>query len=142
MNEHVGASFGLSVLIVLFFTVALYQPDKAPGPKAPVVGSKTAEVAKKTQTEPRAIATRSGPSPKTSAQTVSQRVALHSPRLIEASPGPPGAFTAARAGERLEDVAQRVYGDKGSTVRLWKANRDRLEREDEPLRTGMLVRTP
>ena len=142
MNEHVGASFGLSVLIVLFFTVALYQPDKVPSSKGPAADSKTAEVAKKARTEPQAVAAGPGPSPKIPAQTVSQRVALPSPRLIEASPGPPGAFTAARSGERLEDVARRVYGAKGSTTRLWKANRDRLVREDEPLRTGMLVRTP
>ena len=27
MNENVGASFGLSVLIVVFFAVVLYQPE-------------------------------------------------------------------------------------------------------------------
>jgi hypothetical protein len=30
MNQNVGASFGLSVLVVLFFAVALYQPDRPP----------------------------------------------------------------------------------------------------------------
>jgi hypothetical protein len=37
MNQNVTASFGLSVLIVVFFAVALYQPDPPP-PKA-VAGS-------------------------------------------------------------------------------------------------------
>lgn len=38
MNQNVGASFALSVLTVLFFAVALYQPDK-PGAASPILPS-------------------------------------------------------------------------------------------------------
>ena len=145
MNENVGASFGLSVLVVLCFAVALYQPDppagKLPTPKPAGRPLKSVGVAKQTP----AHAT-SEPKPSPPSKTL--RPVSHP--LVEAglkvaettSPGPRGAFTAARAGERLEDVARRVYGIEGFAERLWKANRDLLDNANDPLRTGMLVRTP
>lgn len=145
MNENVGASFGLSVLVVLCFAVALYQPDRPPGkshtakPAGPPLKSVTA--AKKT---PAYVATEPKPSPPSKTlRPVSYPVVGVSPTVAETTlPVPRGAFTAARAGERLEDVARRVYGIKGSAERLWKANRDLIDNAEVELRTGMLVRTP
>ena len=41
MNRHVGASFTLSVLIVVFFAVALYRPDP---PRSPAPASTESRV--------------------------------------------------------------------------------------------------
>lgn len=143
MNENVGASFGLSLLVVFFFAVALYQPDKPaaePRAKPPVktatetaVVAKPIRVAAKTPTRTRA----------TPARQVSRRVVEETSKRVETAPsGPRGAFTSVRDGERLEDVALRVYGEAGSVDKLWKANRDLVDRADQPLKAGMLVRTP
>jgi nucleoid-associated protein YgaU len=59
-----------------------------------------------------------------------------------APPEPRGAFTQARAGETLDDVAVRVYGTADAARSLWLANRDLLDRADAPLRPGTLLRTP
>ena len=55
---------------------------------------------------------------------------------------PRGAFTRVRAGETLAAIAARVYGNEDAAEGLWMANRDLLEREDAPLYTGALLRTP
>ena len=145
MNENVGASFGLSVLVVLCFAVALYQPDppaeKLPAAKPAGRPLKSGTVAKKT---PAYVVSEPKPSPPSKTlRPVSHHVAKENLKVAETtSPGPGGAFTEARAGERLEDVARRVYGIEGFAERLWKANRDLLDNANDPLRTGMLVRTP
>lgn len=53
-------------------------------------------------------------------------------------------FALAEAGETLADVARRLYGSgsRESTEWLWRANRDLVSRVDEPLRGGMVLRTP
>ncbi len=165
MNENVGASFGLSVLVVLFFAVALYHPDKpssragvkaAPAevaearPPDEAVAPHTRSTTKETREAPSLPPPRSVPVPTAKVVTGPGRgVTPAAPgravsrRVVEPGPaGPRGAFTSARAGERLEDVARRVYGSEMARERLWKANRDLIDGPDRPLRTGMLVRTP
>src|SRR4051794_34180845 len=44
MNRNVGASFGLSVLTVLFFAVVLYQPARPPTPPTPAPAQDAAVV--------------------------------------------------------------------------------------------------
>ena len=147
MNENVGASFGLSVLIVLCFAVALYQPDRATGKpqasKPEKLASKSVRVSKQ---PPAFVATEPNRTPLSKTiRPVSQQAIEKNLKVAEGgSSGPRGAFTTARAGEKLEDVARRVYGIEGSAERLWKANRDLIDNASskEPLRTGMLVRTP
>jgi nucleoid-associated protein YgaU len=53
-----------------------------------------------------------------------------------------GPFTAVRDGESLEQVAQRVYGDRAAVGHLLAANRDQIENPDAPLQAGQPLRTP
>jgi hypothetical protein len=167
MNRNVVASFGLSVFVVLFFAVILYQPESSPPPLAatqpvePVEAhppSQPAANARATApTVPRDVATTAGPR---APSAIASRSDVF-PRPRKAAPGrngptvppPPnkrptildetrGAFTQARAGETLGDVARRVYGSRDGIERLWLANRDLLDRPDGPLHAGTLLRTP
>ena len=45
-------------------------------------------------------------------------------------------------GEKLVDVAIRVYGSPEATLKLWRANRDQLSSVDAPVSEGWLLRTP
>ena len=75
---------------------------------------------------------------------------LPAPATKEAMPGQPmrsrprplGSITIIEKGERLVDVAIRIYGSAEATSRIWKANRDRLASIDAPLSEGWLLRTP
>jgi hypothetical protein len=51
-------------------------------------------------------------------------------------------MTRTREGETLADVALRVYGSADRANLLWLANRDFLDRRDDPLRAGTPLRTP
>lgn len=55
---------------------------------------------------------------------------------------PQHAFTTVASGEQLQDVARRVYGTADAADRLWRANRDTLNRPDSPVEPGTLLRTP
>ncbi len=63
---------------------------------------------------------------------------LPSPRPVT----PRSSITIIAKGERLVDVAIRVYGSAEATVKLWRANRDRLTNVDEPVSEGWMLRTP
>jgi hypothetical protein len=52
------------------------------------------------------------------------------------------SFAVVQAGEKLRDVATRVYGSADATEELWRANRDRVSMVDSPLPPGTLLRTP
>ena len=157
MNRHVGASFTLSILIVGFFAVALYQPDSPPAPSpgpGPSAAPPTAP-----ETLPGTVATTPEPTP--SEMPRPEPSAAIAPRAVSAPlapapaavkvqtasrragpPPPRSAFTEARDGEALADVALRVYGSADAARTLWMANRDLIETRDAPLRAGMLLRTP
>lgn len=55
---------------------------------------------------------------------------------------PRASFTIVEPGERLVDVASRVYGTPEAAATLWRANRDRLRGVDAPVAAGLLIRTP
>lgn len=191
MNQNVTASFGLSVLIVVFFAVVLYQPDPPPpvpkpesrasvsvrsesppaaepvaAPPAPIVRATTPpaeavplpavpvapvavrpreRVATEVPVARRPSAPGSGAAvasaPRSGDATVT-RVAARRPAPVVVEREPRGAFTQARAGESLTDVANRVYGSADAAQTLWMANRDILDRADATLRPGTLLRTP
>ena len=138
MNENVGASFGLSVLVVLFFAVVLYHPDQprpapVPAPVASAVEPVEAHPPESPPQASRADADRVA----VVARPVSRRVARP---LTPVEPR--GAFTKVREGESLADVARRVYGEGDTLKRLWAANRDLLDNVDAPVDPGSVLRTP
>ncbi len=140
MNENVGASFGLSFLIVGFFAVALYQPDKPPPPVAAVPAASPVEPVEAHPPEAvtvRPVAAR----PRERAATVARPVS-HRPTREVVRLEPRGVFTRVRDGETLADVALRVYGAESASGNLWAANRDLLDRPDAPLSAGSVLRTP
>lgn len=175
MSRHVGASFALSVLVVGFFAIVLYQPEpeplssQAPGSLAP----------EPVRCSPAAPAPRAHPAsgvplpeiPTTPAPSAPEIPVEPSPGVSEATPDPPereakvaipsgtpprvgavsrtravpaprSAFTVVGDGESLDDVALRVYGTREESRRLWRANRDLIDRKGASLRAGMLLRTP
>ena len=89
MNQNVGASFGLSVLTVVFFAVVLYQPDrKAPLPPAggsSVASAKPVEALPPPE-PPRPAMARVSPEPP----------ALTEPLSLAAVPAPPAPSSTGR----------------------------------------------
>lgn len=159
MNQNVGASFTLSVLLVVFFAVVLYQPDsprtprvttapvvpiEAHPPEAPVAvgapsSSRDAGLAAVREIARRIPLAR----PETSVAVNSRQSASRPPEPAHPFAFEPrGVFTVVREGETLSDVARRVYGGEFDANSLWTANRDVLDREDSPLRPGTMLRTP
>ena len=155
MNENVGASFGLSVLVVVFFAVALFEPE----------GGRPQRTAGETSAEPEPVeahppvpeptrieapqAARPGPVAMTKRAIPVAKKAnppVVAARRVEpkslAPRAPAGPFTEALSGETLEDVAWRVYGSDRAVESLRKANRDLMRGEDVPLVAGALIRTP
>jgi nucleoid-associated protein YgaU len=51
-------------------------------------------------------------------------------------------FTTLGPGETLGDVARRVYGAPEFAPELWRANRDQVDRLDQVLPAGTVLRTP
>ena len=91
--------------------------------------------------------------PKPSVQAVSERSLAFHPTMAPppplASPRPlptpdvvRSTVTVAEPGERLVDVAIRIYGSAAAVEKLWRANRDRLANRGSPLIDGWLLRTP
>ncbi len=109
MDRRPLLSIPLSIAIVGFFALALYQPARKPPP----AGAETAARAAPPAT----------------------RAGLERPR---------GAvdFTVVRVGETLEDVAERVYGQRAAAPAIVRANRDVLARGVAALEAGALLRTP
>jgi hypothetical protein len=160
MNQHLVASYSLSVMIVVLFAIALYRADPPSQPlrTQPVASKTKADSGSTTRsdgkpsiagTEPRAepsVASKveaiRGPvvaNPPQAPGSVVRQVSRPSTR-----PGPvrKGAFTMVEVDETLEDVAIRVYGSADSAVELWRSNRDQLPTRETPPRPGMVLRTP
>jgi nucleoid-associated protein YgaU len=158
MNRNVGASFTLSVLLVVFFAVVLYQPDAPRTPRAATAPAVPSEAH-----PPEAPAAVGAPSssnhaglevrevarqiplarPETSVATNARQTESRAPEPVHPIVFEPrGVFTVVRDGETLADVARRVYGGQFDANSLWTANRDVLDREDSPLRPGTMLRTP
>jgi hypothetical protein len=163
MNENVGASFGLSVLVVVFFAIALFQPERGRALKETASASAKSEPVEAHPPEPELTpivepqAARPGPvaSTRRLAPGIAKRAAtagktskpaVVAARRVESKVveprTPTGPFTEVRAGETLEDVAWRVYGSDRAVDSLRKANRDLVRDEAVPLVAGALIRTP
>jgi hypothetical protein len=156
MDRNVGASFGLSVLIVVFFAVALYPPDHpppAPAARPPVEPVKPLDAHPPApEDQPAPVAAPDVPARPVVPEAPRVEPDQNEPAARAPSPAPQrstppeeprGAFTQVREGETLADVALRVYGAGDDAVRaLWLANRDLLDRADAPLRAGSVLRTP
>lgn len=160
MDTRTGISFGISFLLVVVAAVALHRPEPStqvsqvakpveavpvvrdtvtPEPPLPTPGQpwpspvsatlepKPVEIARE---DPRPDPPRTSPAPVRKVSRPSQ------PRK------PKSAFTTVAQGESLADVAYRVYGSDDAARKLWLANRDHLERPDDPLRPGTALRTP
>jgi hypothetical protein len=163
MNRHVGASFTLSVMVVIFFAVALYPSDRKratvsleplaspsttpPGPAGPPSTAPTPVVPSPETTPvsvpepPRVAVLEQAPGPpEREANAAPPRVRVIS--RTRAVSAPRSAFTVVSDGESLDDVAARVYGTTDRAEWLWLSNRDLIERKDASLRAGMLLRTP
>lgn len=137
MNRHVGASFALSVFWVVLFAVLLYQPERGPDPAPPPTSKPAAPDPAPPPTPP--------PMKPAAAEPVA--AVAPAPRIRPVSrtrpaATPRSAFTIVAEGETLDDVASRVYGTADRAESLWRANRDLLGRPRDPLRPGMLLRTP
>ncbi len=171
MNRNVTASFSLSVSLVVLFAILLYQPDGPVPPSLQASPLARAETLPSTPdldrsrpeptpgiplTETLAVDAMShepSPSPALPAEAVViEAVGDHSrpsregraqgtrPDAVPALPSP--AFTYAKPGESLADIAVRVYGTPNSARKVWMANRDLIDSLDAIPPGGALLRTP
>jgi hypothetical protein len=149
MNQHLGATYTLSVLVVVAFAIAFHRIDERAGPPKP-----TERVsARETQAPP-------APDPPFQVASPVARAEVVRPKVTAVEPAPPrtprpvirpvskvaarprGAFARVEPGEALADVARRVYGLPTMAEPLWRANRDQLPSITTPLDAGMTLRTP
>jgi hypothetical protein len=167
MSRQAGPSIVLSVLIVCFFAVALFQRDLPHTERRPIRPSRQEPAARplapkataRARPEQRArtaqgeISARAGSnlptgvSAQTSARTSKKRRSASSlissgPRNAAPTHNPRSAFTIALREETIEAISSRVYGTTEFADLLWRANRDTLPKRDSPVSTGMLLRTP
>jgi hypothetical protein len=171
MNRNVTASFSLSVSLVVLFAVLLYQPDGPVSPPPQPSTVARADVAQpipdlvgdRPRLTPGIPLTGSSAGHETSERpspspAVGGEVVVHEAVREESRPSPggqaggprpgpapalpPSAFTHARPGESLVDIAVRVYGSPESARKIWMANRDLIDSIDAIPRGGTLLRTP
>jgi nucleoid-associated protein YgaU len=177
MNRQVVPSMILSVFIVCFFSVLLYDREKPRSAVEPAKGERKREASSKVEppaapvpppsskkpstspavpapeasspkgAEPASAVTPEAPAPKAAAATVVSEPAAEPQKTApspppSAPPEPRGAFTTAKDGESLDDIAVRVYGSADQAESLWRANRDQLPRRNSPIKAGAVLRTP
>ncbi len=165
MNQHLGATYALSVMIVVSSAIAFYRADGTKNaPKPPAQASGSAAVSRRPRPDARSPAVAqnapdrpdrlaadrqasvrlaSSRSPAAEVETRQQPLAQSAGRSPEkANDRPRGAFTRVAAGESLADVSQRLYGSPDRAAVLWRANRDQLPSQATPLEAGMMLRTP
>ncbi|HEV3164508.1 MAG TPA: hypothetical protein VGZ22_10820 [Isosphaeraceae bacterium] len=164
MDPGVGASFGLSVVVVVLAAVALHpvarsthraalaspgptvppehQPDPAPTPAASEPQPPAPVVDHVAVSPPAVTSTRAGSAP--AARSLARPPARPVSRRAQDGPArrPSSAFIDVAEGESLADVARRVYGSADAAAALWRANRDQVEQPDAPLSAGTLLRRP
>ncbi len=168
MNEHAGPACALSGLIVAIFAILLYDPNlptptpkslaSQAGPAPPLVERSSANAIAPQATQPVAVAPQPAPVPEPkpvpaeirkspepepqAAPAVVVSPAKVPPKRRTPPTGPRPSFAVVEPGERLADVAARIYGSEDAAEALWKANRDQVARIDSPLDRGTLLRTP
>lgn len=169
MFEHVGATFTLSFLLVIVAALILYRPDPplqaeiaaVQSPPSPTVGHLWSEGRDPSPPVPEAVtgtfpgqavaedrSEARGTATEDRVELVhkvasSGRARIRPSNAREGKPRQPESpFTIAEPGEKLADVAMRVYGPLADLPALWQANRDLVDRPDANLRPGMVLRTP
>jgi hypothetical protein len=150
MNRQVGPSIVLSVLIVCFFAVALFQRDPPRGARGSRRGaSGEHSTARRDPTSGRdgpirAISSNLAQDDSVSRPDTRPSARSESPRLPSerSAREPDGEYTVVKPNETLGDVALRVYGTSQALDPLWRANRDSLPRRDSSLSRGAVLRTP
>jgi hypothetical protein len=163
MNQHLAASYSLSVMIVVCFAIALYRadPPSQPSRSQPVASKERVDSGTPPRSIARAEPRAEAPSRARVEPSIASKVeairgpAVANPPLAPGSvvrqvsrqsrspePVRKGAFTMVEVDETLEDVAMRIYGSADSAVELWRSNRDQLPTRETPPRVGMVLRTP
>ncbi len=125
------------------------KPVSTPTKPAPLV-SKPQPPIEKPKPEPSTVEITKRPEPASTKQAASSKSSaapLLPPsgetavkRSLPTAPKSP--FTVVQEGEKLADVANRVYGTSDAAESLWRANRDQVSLIDSPLSRGTLLRTP
>jgi hypothetical protein len=141
MSRQAGPSIVLSVLIVCFFAVALFQRD-LPRRQLRRARSSVREPGARSTLPPVLPSTRLGRSDGAVRTRPGARPGETSSRKQALARNPRAAFTSVLPAETIEDVSSRVYGTAELADSLWRANRDALPKRDMALSTGMLLRTP
>ena len=144
MNQHLGATYTLSVLIVVGFALLMSRSEPGPLIKPEVVVKKTAPTP---IANPKADTVADGrvmKNPEPPSRGVIEGSTVRQVSHVRTAPRsqPLRGFATVSAGESLADVAQRVYGSADAVHKLWRANRDQLPDQATPPRTGMILRTP
>lgn len=161
MNQSLGATYSLSILLVVMCVVTFYRVENPRGPARGRAGSDRVDAGPRHL--PDVEQSRASRVIETSAHVATPNPALLSStsksvtparssgggaaipvayRQAKQSTGKKGAFARVDSGETLGDVALRVYGSSAKVDVLWKANRDQLSTPEAPLSAGMLLRTP
>ena len=112
-------------------------PQPQPAVEPPIVPPKAAVPLIRRPAEPEP---EPAPEPRPAPAVAASPVEI--PKRRTPPPGPRPSFAVVEPGERLADVAARVYGSEDAAEALWKANRDQVARIDSPLDRGTLLRAP
>ena len=154
MNQHLGASYTLSVLIVVAFALLMAGSDTPPLAKGKSIAAESSSsppgrVASERAERPspavvETAAVKPMPVSRVVAATIDASPVVHPVSHVRAVPTarPRDGFTTVASGESLADVARRVYGPSAEVAKLWRANRDQLPDVATPPRVGMTLRTP
>jgi hypothetical protein len=164
MNQHLGATYALSVIVVISSAIAFYRADgaksapkpsntvsKSQAPQRPrpeVVSRRVAEAAAAPSLRPSserqatAVVATSRTSSIEAETTVPSSVGTTARQVSRVSDRPRSGFTRVDDGEGLADVARRLYGSPDMAGALWRVNRDQLPAPTAPLEPGMMLRTP
>ena len=151
MNQQLGATYSLSLLIVVSVGVVGSQTDSIPKQRAANVQESAKRVTTATKVTRSYALSPVDPSPLRELRTreLPTKSVANGSRVLPVSqvratrkPEARGAFTSVAAGESLTTVARRVYGSSEEVAKLWRANRDQLATETTALREGMTLRTP
>lgn len=139
MIARVGASVSLSLAIAAGAAVLIHRPEHLPvAVEISKPGPRTALAER-----PAPVPTPAVPWPEPEVRAVETKPTSVG-KIVQKTTRkrPDSAFTEARNGETLAEVAERVYGTGIDLRAFWKVNRDQLATMDAPIRAGMVLRTP
>ena len=151
MNQHIGASYTLSVLIVIGFALLMAKSDNTVPTRRDGAAKSNPRVKAREQTTEPVARVKVAPKPAQRQIEASIVMPASSPAPLTrpvshikpaTAPKSRGEFTSVGPGESLAEVARRVYGSEAHVAKLWHANRDQLPDRSTPPRVGMTLRTP